>query len=372
MESDPDAVVTSSELMSSSSTASVISASPEQNMNTGTETSGFAVKALLIAGGCIGALLILILIPISFSALEYHQYGFVRQKSTGTVDTTKVYSGGKYFIGPDYEFKVFKANTQFITLENVTVFTSDKLEVSITIFIQYNLRRGELPLLHKQFGLYYEDVVKNSIIDAVKGSIPVYSTRQLILNRLQVQEIISKAIRDRLGGTCCRPGCAYNGSCDSGCVPYSSCADNQKGLYLDVKGTQIGKLVIPDDVENRFLRVLILQEESAREKFYQEAQVVRKETEKMVAQTKNDAQEIKQNATVLSEYIGTVSKANYSAAIDNARVIGLKKLFNNLNITDQKYKSSFDYLRTLKDLSNIFLTVDFQQRIAGSFGSSSK
>ncbi|KAL3832279.1 hypothetical protein ACJMK2_023937 [Sinanodonta woodiana] len=337
----------------------------------GTEKCGFAVKALIV-GGCIGALLIVILIPASFSTVEYHQFGFVRQKTTGAVDTSKVYSGGKHFVGPDYEFKVFKADTQFITLENVTVFTSDKLEVSITIFIQYNLRKDELPLLHKQFDLYYEDVVKNSAIDAVKGSIPIYSTRQLILNRVQVQETISKAIRDRLGGTCCRPGCPYNGSCDSGCVPYSSCADNQKGLYLDVKGTQLGKLVIPDDVENRFLRTLILQEESAREELYQEAQVVRKETEKIVAQIKNDAQEIKQNATVLSEYIGTVSKANYTATIENARAIGLKKLFNDLSITDQKYKSSFDYLRTLKDLSNIYLTVDFQQRIAGSFGSGSQ
>ncbi|KAK3591936.1 hypothetical protein CHS0354_031438 [Potamilus streckersoni] len=337
----------------------------------GSEKCGFAVKALIV-GGIIGALLIVILIPMSFSAVEYHQFGFVRQKSTGTVNTTKVYSGGKYFIGPDYEFKVFKADTQFITLDNVAVFTSDKLEVSITVFIQYSLRKDELPLLHKQFDLYYEEIVKNSAIDALKGAVPVYSTRQLILNRVQVQETINKAISERLGGICCRPGCPYNGSCESGCTPYERCADNQKGLFLDVKGTQLGKVVIPDDVENRFLRALILQEESAREELYQEAQVVRKETEKIVAQIRNDAQEIKQNATVLSEYIGTISKANYTATIESARAVGLKRLFSDLSITDQKYKSSFDYLRTLKDLSNIYLTVDFQQRIAGSFGSGSK
>ena len=46
------------------------------------------------------------------------------------MDTTKVYSGGKYFVGPDYEFKVFKANAQFLDLNGIAIFTRDKLEVS--------------------------------------------------------------------------------------------------------------------------------------------------------------------------------------------------------------------------------------------------
>jgi len=63
-------------------------------------------------------------------SLYLFQYGFLRRKSTGNVDTTKVYSGGKYFVGPDYEFKVFKANAQFLDLNGIAIFTRDKLEVS--------------------------------------------------------------------------------------------------------------------------------------------------------------------------------------------------------------------------------------------------
>lgn len=58
------------------------------------------------------------------------QYGFKKQKSTGTVNTEKVFSGGKHFIGPDFEFKKFKASSHFLDLIDVTVFTADKLEVS--------------------------------------------------------------------------------------------------------------------------------------------------------------------------------------------------------------------------------------------------
>lgn len=63
------------------------------------------------------------------NVMHFYQFGFRRQKSTGTVDTSKVYSGGKHFLGPDYEFKVFKANAHFLDLDNFGVFTRDKLEV---------------------------------------------------------------------------------------------------------------------------------------------------------------------------------------------------------------------------------------------------
>ena len=57
------------------------------------------------------------------------QYGFVKQKSTGTVSLDSVYAVGKHFIGPDYEFKVFQADAHFMSLRNVKAFTSDRLEV---------------------------------------------------------------------------------------------------------------------------------------------------------------------------------------------------------------------------------------------------
>ena len=59
------------------------------------------------------------------------QYGFARRKSTGAVNTKTVYSGGKHMLGPDYEFKIFRADAHFEFLTNVAVFTKDKLEVSI-------------------------------------------------------------------------------------------------------------------------------------------------------------------------------------------------------------------------------------------------
>ena len=63
---------------------------------------------LYIIGGVvgIGAILTVILVPMSFVGLEYYEMGFRRSKSTGTVDTDTVYDIGKHFLGPDGDFKV--------------------------------------------------------------------------------------------------------------------------------------------------------------------------------------------------------------------------------------------------------------------------
>lgn len=158
----------------------------------------------------------------------------------------------------------------------------------------------------------------------------------------------------------------YSKACVTGCEAYEKCSESKKGLFADVKYFQLGRVSIPDDVGNRYLQALKLKEETEREKLLQEAQVIRKNTTAMVQRLKNDAKEISANATAHAKRLTTVSQANYTAIIETARSEGLKYVFDKLRVTDQKYKDSFDYLRTIRGLDNIHLTVDFQQRIAGN------
>lgn len=323
----------------------------------------------VVIGAVVGvvAVLLVIILPMSFVTLEYHQYGFRRQKSTGTVDTSKVYSGGKHFVGPDYEFKKFKADAHYLDIHNVRVFTRDKLEVSVTAHAQYFLRKDELPLLHSQYDIYYEDVMKSSAVDALKGAIPVYNTTELKTKRLEIEQVIYKAVRQRLGGICCRPDCtAYKDACVEGCKTRNTCKDSDKGLNVDVKFFQLTNIVIPNDVMERFMENLLLFEKNEREKHIQNATIIRKETAGQVAAIKNQAKEIRQSAEATSEKIKVVSGAEYTSTIEKARATGLKQLYTDLKINTQEQKNSFDYLRTLRGLDNVHLTVDFQQRIAGS------
>lgn len=324
---------------------------------------------MFIAGiGGIGALLLVILLPMSFSGVEYYEYAFRRQKSTGTVKTDKVYDGGKYLIGPDFEFKKFKASAHFVDLYDVAIFASDKLEVKLDVHFQYFLNKDDLPILHRNYDLFYENVIKTSAIDALKGEAPNYSTRNYITDRKVIEAALFKAVRDRLGGICCQKNCKlYEFACPPGCKRSRCDSKTEKGLWVYVKYFELGAVDIPSDVEDRFLKALTLREENDREKNLQEAQVVRKSTEAEVREIENQAKEISQKAQAQSQFIATVAAANYTVSVEKARSDGLKELYTRLKLTTQEMKNSFDYLRTLRSLDNVHFTVDFQQRIVGGF-----
>lgn len=131
----------------------------------------------------------------------------------------------------------------------------------------------------------------------------------------------------------------------------------------------MGEVYIPQVVKQQYLRTLTLKEDAEKEKLLQNATVERKKTQSKVQKIKNEAAEIKEQAAAQSKLIKVTSEANYTAIVETARSQGLNLLYTYLNITDQEHKNSFDYLRTLRSLDNVHLTVDFQQRIVGSMGS---
>ncbi|XP_060073159.1 uncharacterized protein LOC132552974 [Ylistrum balloti] len=322
---------------------------------------------LLLAG--VGVLLLVILLPMSFSGIEYYEYGFKRQKSTGTVTLDEVYSSGKHLLGPDYEFKIFQADAHFVTLNQVRAFTSDGLEVRLTVNFQYYLRKDDLPELHRAYDIYYKDVMRSSAIDALKGAVPVFTTREMFSERKVVEEAMYKAVRERLGGICCQKNCnLWKYACPASCKSREICMEADHGLFANVKYFQMGQVYIPHDVKERLLRSLTLKEDAEKEKLLQDAQVERKITASKVQTRRNEAAEVRQEAEATSAMIQLTSRANYTAVVESSRSRGLTGLYSRLGITDQRIKNSFDYLRTLRGLDNVFLSVDFDQNIVGNFG----
>lgn len=85
------------------------------------------------------------------------------------MDISKVFTSGRYFVGPDFTFKVFQANAHFVKLDEISVWTDDKVEIEISCSFQYFLREDFLPDLHEAYNVDYEPVVKGTAIDAIKG-----------------------------------------------------------------------------------------------------------------------------------------------------------------------------------------------------------
>ena len=107
--------------------------------------------------------------------------------------------------------------------------------------------------------------------------------------------------------------------------------------------------------------------------------IVRKQTELLVAQTQNKAKEILANATANSEVILASADVNYSRTIENVhnegnfyfffliisiifilnKTKGLKNMIEGLKLESNKLKSSFNYMRSLKDHEKIKYSIDF-------------
>ena len=60
------------------------------------------------------------------------------------------------------------------------------------------------------------------------------------------------------------------------------CSRSQRGLNVEVKYFQLGKITIPSEVENQFIRASTLKEQNDEEKLKQKAVIVRKETNQKV------------------------------------------------------------------------------------------
>ncbi|RMX50992.1 hypothetical protein pdam_00013908 [Pocillopora damicornis] len=321
-----------------------------------------ATPTIIAAVVGIVALLIVILIPTSFSSVEYYELGFKRRKSTGFVDISEVYTSGRYFVGPDYTFKVFPADAHFVELDEISVWTGDKIEIKISCNFQYFLRKDFLPDLHEAYNVDYKPVVRGTAIDAIKGRAADLPIDDYIRNRENIEKELFKALAKRVDG-CCRetcptdeeemPACGY-------CIKNSLCEDDERGMFVEVRYFQLLAVDVHEDVKSRYLRQVTEAAEEERAQFELREKVVRKETERIKNKIYNEAREIAQNASAKAVVIDAEAKAKALRVVEEARSEGLKNLYSELGITTDEEKAAFNYLRSLRQNKNVKLNVGYK------------
>lgn len=119
---------------------------------------------------------LLILLPLSFSYIDYYDYGLEQRKSTGKVNTDKVYKGGRYWLGPDHTFLKYPADQQSLFLDDLAVFSdggadSVGLTFLVDIYLTYAIREQEVGQLHKELARSYKSVIESRTNDAIKNSV---------------------------------------------------------------------------------------------------------------------------------------------------------------------------------------------------------
>lgn len=322
-----------------------------------TKSKFFCFGAITL--GCLA--LIIGLIAASFADVHYYQYGFVKSRATGSVDTSVVYTSGRHFVGPDKTFKTFQSTAHLISLENILIFSRDKLEIGISVSLQYFLNKDDLAELHDEYDLFYEEIFKQTAKDAVKGTVTSYSTREFFMKRPEIELKIFLELRKRFSGKCCEPLCDDKDFlCVENCIsPRTACNKADKGLFATVKYFVFGRVVIPRDVSDRFQLQLIRQLETEKEEFIQDTAVVRKKTDQKVRQLQNEAEEVRRNATSKASFVAAQAEANAKYLANSAHRDGLMSIYTTLAITDEKQKASISYIRTLTENEAVRISVGF-------------
>lgn len=316
------------------------------------------VALIILLGIFLGLLL------SSFSDVHYYEYGFKKQLSTGKVDTSEVYTSGRHWVGPDYGFKKFRADAHFVELPSISVFTSDKLEVTISCAFQYFLRKHDLAELHREYDLFYKPVIQSTGQAMVKSQAASIPITEYLKDREKVEQKIFKALAERLGGICCAKDCAASSSCKKGCKAYSTCTREDRGLFVDVLYFQLHEVDIADDIKTRYLRQIIETAEEEKALYTQGQKLVEKETDRLKNAILNEAKEITQNATAQSAVIAATANAQALVKVEQARNSGLSLIYQRLNITTEQHKASFAYLRALRNHEGAQFNVNYNTLMA--------
>lgn len=317
--------------------------------------------AVILVTGVLSLIVFLGVFPASFVYLDYYQIALKYNKITGAVDRSTTYEFGCYILGPSVGFLEFDGTAHTVSKTH-GVFTVDKMPITISYHVQYFLREKEVGVLHSEFGMDYDSVIRSVIESEVKNAAVTYSVDQFRLQRSVLEKYFHRRLKNRLEGDCC-PACCPS-SCNnftacSLCPPPSSCS---QGFNINVEYFHFGQVDIPAQVTERYLTRTLLKEFADREFFIQKKVIETTKTLQLTKQLRNTAQEIQEAANVEAQKIGVVATVNYEANLTQAYISGLSGMFSTLKVTQEDHKLSIMMIRALEDVAvkgNLYRTYGY-------------
>lgn len=282
----------------------------------------------IVFAGTTAFLLLVILLPLSFSYLNYWEYGLLQHKITGNVNIDRIYPQGRYFVGPTNKFLTYQADAHMLKLDDLEVFSDGGTDsVGLSFFIDvdltYFLKQEEVGQLHQDLAKTYQTVVLSRTNDAIKNSATTVKLKEYFQNRKEIEEKFKVAIQKRW--------------------------NDKPTLHMTLDQFHLGRIQIPDAVAEKQLTAKIQIETNKKEEFLQKARIEREITSvqvntialekvKLLKEARAEASLVTANAIAEAEKIK-------SAAIN----AGTKDLLLALDISSQEHSTAYTYIRTLQN-----------------------
>jgi len=271
----------------------------------------------------LGCLLTIILIPMSFSKIEYYEAGLRQQKSSGRLSYDKVYDAGNYMIGPDFEFKKFPINLQLFN-QRVAVWSKSGGDdagatINLDISFQYRIRSADIPQLYQKVAMSYEPLVVTYALDAIKNTAPLYGVDQYLTQRSIIEANFKLNVTNALA----------------------------TDMYVDVVDLQLRRIILSPDYESTKLNAALQVEQNQKEFYVQNKTIIEEETALEVLQIDNQAVQVANAAVADANQIKDTAVYQAKQLVEERRSAGLKYMLTEIGLTSDEHKASLDYITTL-------------------------
>lgn len=292
-------------------------------------------------GGCCGFLVVFlaILISTSFTKLDYHEMGFAKRVSTGTVEREEVFEIGAYFWGPDYTVTKFPKSVITMELNGVSVWTKASSEsagttVTIDVSFQYKIIPEKLPDLYAKTGLNFVPLVRNLALEKVKNGAVEFSSDQYLEQRRNVESRFRELVEEAL---------------------------NEH--FMLIVGFQLREINFPDQFRFHRLNAAIQIERNSAETYRLQTTVTRGETGRLVTVLRNTKDYIVRDGQAQATLIAANAKHYSTRLYENLRTDAIRDFCDALGITANRHKLSIDFMfGVLADASSrVFMGVDDYQ-----------
>lgn len=267
-------------------------------------------KKVLTCLGCFGCGLVLmaLCLPFAFTYVEYDEWAFYKNTFASTVDTSEVYTEGRYFWGWPGDAVRFPNTYQFVQYSGqdaLASFTAEGLEVKVECSFQYKLIKEELPELFGDFSVNYHTQIQSVGKANIKNTLRMFQPSQLLENRKAVADAVAANLTTALN------------------VVHAS---------MPATKFQLRKITFPPGIRNKYLTTATQQLRGKEQEYKKTADLIRKDTEVLSKSYDANVTRILERANAEADLTKNTASYEARAIISSTEGEGYAMLFKTIGI----------------------------------------
>jgi len=265
------------------------------------------------------------LIVTSFEYVQYNELAFPKNTLSNKVDQAKVFTNGRYYVGPNVDMVRFLRTYQKVEYAGdsaLSVFNSEGLSVELDCSFYFKIQ--EL-YLSDMFSAYGTNIISKALAIAestLKNNAVTFTIEQYLKNRATITKTFNANLTKAMNS-----------------------------IFLDVEEHkfQLRQITFPEQIRDKYLDAAVVLQREKQYQFEQEAKLIRDNTDMMTRSTQANTTVITREAEARSARIVAVAKAHADQLVSTARGKGIAIALSNLTITDPADRKMFIKLMAILD-----------------------